>query len=472
MTGLLRFGLRLLLPALCVSWACAAAANAAPPPLLRCRVLPLHPVLGHAVQWVVDARNLPDIAPLPAARLGPQWRLQRQDAQRWSDGGQSRQTLRLRMYPMAASVLRLPGLRVGALACPARSVRVLEAAPGRRARYIAARIDTARPLPGQAVRVQLDAESAGALDWRPPQARSDSGILRPLSTLSTHVEVAGESIEVQRWSWSFTPLRAGDATIRFGVLRATHFGTQLLYPAPTLHVTVRPLPAYWADGAPVGTARLQALPAPAALSLGAGVVLRARLSGVQVGHGELLRLLAGEVAGPALRAYAPRVWRDPACAHQPTPCWNIAWPLRALRAGSVEYPRLRLAYYDPRRGAPELAQARWGRVRVHDPRPLRVALACGGVGALVALLALLRGGVLALRAAMCRARWARLARRGDADELLLRWRRARRRGEPGAGSLRAWVAGRRCGGRLVQDAALDALVAAAQRRRYGPGAPQ
>lgn len=460
--------LRVLLAVLLASPLTAWAAH----PSLRCSLSPPVAVLGHALQWTVRARDLPAMPMLGASSLGPQWLLQQQDGERAADGPRhSAQLLRLRLYPLAAGTLRLPELRAGSQRCPASSVRVLAAPPGAPARYIAARIGNDRPLVGQAVRVQLDVESAGGLDWSDVEARCDAGLLRPLSSLVARVDADGRRIEVQRWTWSFTPLRSGPVTVRFSLLRATRFGELLVYAAPILRVAVGARPAYWSDDAPLGRARLLAQPAPAVLRLGAAGVLRASLSGVQVGRQALLRWLARVPAPPGMQLYPARLHLDAASARRLNPRWDIELPFRIRAAGRLAYPRLRLLYLDPRRGAPALASAAWGQVRVHDPRPLHVLLAVAGVGGLASALALLRLGVLALRAALCRARWRRLARRGDVAALLRLWRRARRRGDAHALTLDAWVRARqRACGDVLPDPSLERLLAAARRQLYGPQA--
>ena len=448
--------------------ACAAAS-------LQCRLLPRRPVLGHAVHWDIRARDLPALPMLRAAGLGDDWLLQRQGSERSDDAtGHSTQTLRLLLYPMASGVLHLPELRTGGLRCPPRSVRIADSEPGQAPQYVAAHARAARAVVGQALRVELDIGAGGALDWQPVRASSDYGVLRPVSTVSTDEEVGGRRIAVQRQNWSYTPTRAGTATIRFGLLRATPFGKLRVYAVAPLRLQVGALPAYWPADAAVGHARLRIEPAPRRLDLGATTVLRARLSGAQIGRAQLLRLLAASArrVGNALRMYPPRVSLDPDSAHALAAVWDIEWPLRVLRGGRVHYPRLRIPYFDPRRGAPELAMADWGDLRVHDPRPLRVLETCGLVGGVVLLLALLRASLLAARAGLARARWRRIAERGDEQALLRAWREAAACGDPRARTLRAWVHAQRGAWAASQQPAIERLVADCERQWYARPTPR
>ena len=465
-------GLRSLLAAAacCVPGipACAAAS-------LQCTLQPPRPVLGHAVHWEIRARDLPPIPMLSAPRLGGDWLLQRQGSERSGDAaGHSTQTLRLVLYPLASGALSLPAVRAGSLGCPQRRVRIADSEPGQAPLYLAAHALAARPVVGQALRVDLDIGAGGALDWRPVRTGSDDGVLRAVSTVSTEVQVGGRRIAVQRQSWSYTPTRAGTATIRFGLLRATPFGKLRVYRVAPLRMQVAGLPAYWPADAAVGRARLRIEPAPRRLDVGAAGVLRASLSGAQIGRAELLRLLARSArrVDPALRMDPPRVSLDPASAHALAAVWDIEWPFRVLRGGAARYPRLRVPYYDPLRGAPQLAVADWGALRVHDPRPLRLLEACALVGGAVLLLALLRAGVLAARAGLVRARWHRIARRGDARALLHAWHEAAARGDPRTRTLRGWVDAQRGAWAASQQPAIERLVADCERQWYARPTPR
>lgn len=456
--------------ALLLAAACPAAQAATPS--LRCSVLPAKPLLGHPLRWRIRARDLPDIPMLQPARLGPDWLLQRQSGERSTDArGGSAQSLDLTLYPLRAGELRLPAWRAGGRLCAARRLRVADAAPGQPEQFIEARVDGRRAVVGQAVRVDLDVGSGGALAWQPVRASSDQGLLQPMRSVSTRDEAQGMRIAVQRQSWRFTPLRAGVATIRFGLLRATPFGRLRVYAVAPLRLRVGALPAYWPADAAVGRARLRALPPPRRLEVGQTGVLRARLAGVQQGRGALLRTLArSRPAGGALRLYPPRLSLDGASVHRLDPIWNIEWPFRVREAGRIVYPTLRVPYYDPLRGAPALAVAAWGVARAGDPRARHLLEACGLVAALLLALAGSRRLVLELRDRRCRARWRRIAERGDAGMLLRLWRDAAARGDPRARTLRAWVASQRCGGRVAATPELQALVAACERQRYARAA--
>ncbi len=465
-----RLGLGLALSVL----AAAGGAHAASPSL-RCTLQPRHPVLGHPLRWTIRAVNLPELPLLRAAQLAPDWLLQGQTAQRSASGrGRSSQILELTLYPMAIGTLRLPALHAGTLSCPRRALRIASSAHGQAPQFMAAHVGDASPVVGQAVRVDLNLGAGGALDWQPVRAASDDGVVRPLSTLSTEVVSRGGRVAVQRQSWSFTPLRAGDTTIHFGLLRATPFGQLRVYPLAPLHLRAQPLPAYWPDDAAIGHARWRIERAPQRLQLGANGVLHATLGGVQIGRAALLRALVQATGSElGLRLYPPRLRREPGAAHALTPVWHVALAFRVDAAGPVVYPRLRLPYYDPRRGAPALAVADWGGAQADDPRPARLLAAIAAVGALVLLLALLRLATLAARAALCRRRWRRLIARGDARALAQVWQRQAARASPQAPTptLRSWVRSQRCGGRPLTIPGLEGLIAVEERRRYAAAQP-
>jgi len=88
----------------------------------------------------------------------------------------------------------------------------------------------------------------------------------------------------------------------------------------------------------------------------------------------------------------------------------------------------------------------------------------------------MRAEASAPQAAPCRARWRRIARRGDIAALRGLWRQARTRGDPHAITLRTWVAAQRRGGRAPSGAKLDRsidpmierMLEREQRRLYAP----
>lgn len=453
--------------------AAATRAGAAAPALV-CSLRPAQPVLGHALRWQIRARGLAPLPPLQPAQLGQTWLLQGQSSERASGPGGSSQTMVLRLFPLAAGRLRLPELRAGGARCPPRRVRIAAAEAGQAPLYVAARVVTPGATVGRALRIELDVADGGGLAWEPVAARSDDGILHPLGALDTRAPDG--TTKVLRQSWSFTPTHAGHFTVRFGLLRGHRFGELLVLPAAPLRGAVRPLPAYWPAGWPVGHATLRVQPAPRRLELGAAGVLRARLDGVQVGRQALTAMLRADAHAPGLRIGEPRLRRLAGPALGAAPAWDIELPWRAERAGRLAYPRLRLAYYDPQCGAPGLALADWGGVQVHDPRPLRIVLAFMAVGSLVLLLTLLRLGVGAARIAWCRARWRRIARRGDIVALRGLWRQARESGDPDAITLRTWVAAQRRRGRAPSgtnlkrsiDPLIERMLDRDQRRLYAP----
>ncbi|MBU6441507.1 MAG: hypothetical protein KGS28_14885, partial [Betaproteobacteria bacterium] len=286
--------------------AAATRAGAARPDL-QCSLLPAQPVLGHALRWEIRARKLPPLAPLRPGQLGEDWLLQGQSSQSDSGPDGSSQTLELRLYPLAAGRLRLPELRAGGARCPPRSVRVAAAEAGQAPVYVAARVATPGATVGQALRIELDVADGGGLAWKPAAARSDDGILHSLGSLDTRA--ADGTTEVLRQSWSFTLTHAGDFTLRFGLLRGHRFGELLVLPVAPLRGVVRPLPAYWPVGWPVGHATLRLQPAPRRLERGAAGVLRARLEGVQVGRQALAAMLRADAHAAGLRIGEPQLHR-------------------------------------------------------------------------------------------------------------------------------------------------------------------
>lgn len=451
--------------ALAAAWACAAHAA---PGRLTCRVSPVRPVMGQAVTWTLAANNLPPIPPLAAADFGPDWLPHGQT----SEGGSSRpgissQTVTITLYPLRSGVLGLPIVQAGGRRCAAARVLVADHAPGQAPQYIAAHFEPAQPVAGEAVRIDLDVGSGGALFWQDVDARSASGVIHPLSTTTDSVTAAdGSRVPVQRQSWSFTALRGGDIAIDFGNLQATPLGSLVIFPVPALHLFVQPTPAYWPTNAPVGRAELLAEAAPRSLALGGIGVLRATLSGVQVDSQALLHIAAGAAAPDGLRLYPPRVSVQEGSDHQLTPTWVIELPFRVQRGGSLSYPELRIPYLDAQRRVPELAVAGWGRVEVDDPRPRHLLEAVALVSGLVLLMAIGRLGVLRLRERLCLARWRRIAKTGDATEVMRRWRQAIARGDRDTMSLRSWVRAQRCGSQPLRVDGLDALLDAVEHRAY------
>jgi hypothetical protein len=412
---------------------------------LLCQVSPTQPVLGEAVHWQVRATDL--AMPLPtwtAAEFAPDWLLHAQSTSSAADGkGHHTQDADLTLYPMRAGMLALPSLALGGLRCAPQSVSVVPHAPGGQPLYLDIRTSPAQPMVGEQMHVELDVGSAGGLSWEPIAVQAPDANLLALPTLDRDVDVSGHAkpIPVQRHAWALLPLRAGELKVEFPTIQARRFGQLLIFPPESIHLQVRPRPAFWPANLPIGRPRILLSPAPASLQVGQSGALHFTIHAPGITTHELASVLEEQAGQTGLTFYAPRIHPTINAAGDGDGTLRVDWPYRAKRGGPTHYPVLRIPYIDTQMGAPQRLQVSWGRVQVTDPRIRRFLVGLLGAIGLLAAIASMRWACGALRWRRKRLAWARLTASLDVPAFITLWSQSRRTEPAAAGAnhtLRTW----------------------------------
>lgn len=437
--------------------------------ILTCRSEPAHPVLGQPVLWRIRGLDLSQ--PLPDWRpgdFGEDWLLHGQSTSRSVDSrGHTLQSAEITLYPMASGGLKLPSLDIGGLHCAATQIDVAGHAPGEAPLRMASRIAPARPMVGQMTRIELDLGGPGGVVWGPIVAQATNASLRELSATDTASSARGDTATQWRYAWDLLPLRPGPLTMHFGLLEARRFGQLLIYPPSKLVFQVRPLPAFWPAGLPVGRPQFIAPSAPRQLHVGGLGILRVRLRAVGLSAQMLESIVAASVVPDGLNMYPPRIRQLDAPDQGLQQIWLIDWPFRVERAGLVRYPILRLPYEDPELGAPQAAEANWGRVQVDDPGARRLRQWALAILSFIGFSAVVGSAYKVFRASREKRRWTAIGLNQDARTLEALWAMARIGSQNPALTLRMWLARQA----HAQQRHVK-LVEEVERRLYGPEAPR
>ncbi len=442
---------------------------------LQCTLGPEPAVIGHPLSWTVTTRGLPQSLPaFTPAQFAPDWLLQGQQGASGSDAsGHREQSSALTLYPLRAGALTLPAVHMDGQQCPAQTVNVQSAAKGEAPLQWRTRLDPAQPLRLQAVRVELQVIGGGNLVWDAPPAHSAQAVLTSLGSDTRNAVIDGTPQQVQVFAWSALPLQSGPVTVDFGLLRAHAFGQLRVYAPPPLQFTVQALPLWWPADGLVGKPLVQTLGASSTVQWGQTGVWRLRFSAPGLDRPQVLRVMQAwaahaqgklQIAGMDARRSAEGEGQ-PADAQR----WDVSVFFHPLQSGVLTVPPIRLDYFDPHSALPAVLLYSLPTVTVHDPRPLRLALALGGGLVLVGLLAALRAAVCCLRRRLRLQRaLTRLAAATNADALRRAWLAIPRgSASPTAPTLDAWLHAAQAQNDDAQDdAELRAAAHALQTRLY------
>jgi hypothetical protein len=469
-----------LVPRLVLGLALALCGGAASAQSLQCTLGPEPAVIGHPLTWTVTARGLPQSLPaFTPPQFAPDWLLQGQQGASGSDAlGHREQSSTLTLYPLRAGTVTLPAVHMPGQQCPAQTVNVQSAAKGEVPLQWRTRLDPAQPVRLQAMRVELQVIGGGNLVWDAPPARSAQAVLTPLGNDTRNAVIDGAPQQVQVFAWSALPLQSGPVTVDFGLLRAHAFGQLRVYAPPPLRFTAQALPLWWPADGLVGKPQVQTLRASSTVQWGQTGVWRLRFSAAGLDRAQVLRVMQTWAAQPqgTLRIAGMDVRRDAESEGQAAGAqrWDVSVFFHPLQSGVLTVPPIRLDYFDPHSALPAVLWHALPTVTVHDPRPLRLALALGGGLALLGLLAALRAAVCCLRRRLRLHRaLTRLAAATRADALRQAWLRvpcvphgAARQPAP---TLDAWLDA----AQAQDDVKLRAAARALQTRLYAaPSAAQ
>lgn len=310
--------------------------------------------------------------------------------------GADRQRWRIRLYPRRPGDASIPalffrGLRTEPIAVRATAAR--DGTDGARIR-VNSRRGASEVWVKQAVRVDMEIETGSPHAWLETDPASASGLdIVALPRSREAVGPAGASRTRHRLSWVLTPLASGRLDVQLPPVRYRRDGvtTHRFHP-PRLSLQVRELPPYVPPSMPVGRLELDVgLPERLFLVKRELGFLSLRVRGASAAaqsHSDLLRQLE---SNEDISFYAAR--RAGAEAHQTGDRHEQIYevPFVPNTMGLIDFPALRLQYFDPESGRIE--------TRLH-PLGRRVALSPWAVYLGAAILTL---GVLGLARSVYRA---------------------------------------------------------------------
>lgn len=441
-----------------------AAQSAHANPGLRCVIDAPHRWLGQAVTWHLRRDGagspLPEIMP---SQLAPDWHIAYQSESRWTDAqGRARESAEITLYPMRAGILALPAVRAGGTICPPRDLTIAAHAPGQPGMTVTTRLDPPHPYRGQAVFLTMDIAYAGDLTWDSVTPHSTNAELRPIHVAQG--KQTGPLINVRHFAWTILPLKSGRLTVRFGRLTARHAGPIEIWPAPpSVQVNVRAVPAFMPADSLIGAPTATILAASHRLDIGGTGLLAVRLSGVGLTRPTVAAVFDPPPISPGLRFGPPLITRATSDDGALVDVWKIDLPFKAVRAGHLTYPRLRIDYFDPLDGVPRAIFLQPRSLRVGDPMRREIGIAV--MVAAVILLSLVTGwfGVRAawrlMLVARARARLRKASTAMQARDLLLS-----SPGVPPSATLRQWL-----NRTAPADPGMTAVIAQIEHELYGLG---
>jgi len=354
-------------------------------------------VLGESLVLEVTGRAIGVTAPLERLTLDALYAdFEVQDVSRniqavTRDGQvETTQTLTATLYPLRSGRLKIPGLDITHASSPALDIVVHEAGAAIPRVLLRAGVEPNPPHVRETALLYLDVYDNGSLVWAAVEAPTAPGLyLRELAQSRREARIDGESFKVVRHAWAATPLRDGDHSIQFPLLRANKFGVRLRYAAPPLKFAVQAVPAYVPVMVPVGPA-----PVLRAETLSQDIVVNRPMnwqfsvSGAGLSANGLAQIIAmTQGAAPGIDFYAPKIEAEDATRSRTlNQTFRVTLPFQAQRSGDLELPELSIPYFDPQ--LERLTSVVLAKQRITAVSPARqVLLWIGGAGLGILVLA-------------------------------------------------------------------------------------
>ncbi len=327
------------------------------------------------------------------------------------------QILTVTLYPLRSGRLKIPKLNILQASSLELAIMVQDAGTSIPRVLLRAGIEPRSPHARETVLLYLDVYDNGSLVWAPIEVPTAPGLyLRALAQSRRNDSIDGATFNVLRYAWAATPLRDGEHTLQFPLLRAHKFGVRLRYAAPPLTFTAQAVPAYLPVHVSVGPApELQVENLPLENVVNRPENWRLRVSGTGLSANGLAQMLAATLgAAPGIQFYPLDIEAEDATrATGLAQTFHVTLPFQALQHGELELPELALPYFDPQRERLASVVLAGQRITAISPWRQRV-LWGGGVG--IALLVLAwpaRRLVVALRRYRQRARGLRRIQRAQ-----------------------------------------------------------
>ena len=300
------------------------------------------------------------------------------------------QMLTATLYPLRSGRLKIPVLNILHASSPALEIIVQESGATIPRVVLRSGIEPNPPHARETVLLYLDVYDNGGLVWSAVEAPTAPGLyLRELTQARREARIDGEAFKVVRHRWAATPLREGDHTIQFPLLRANKFGVRLRYAAPPLKFTAQAVPGYVPVVVPVGPApelRVETLPQD--IIVNRPVNWQFSVTGTGLSENGLTQLLSTTLgATPEIRFYPLKIEAEDAMRSTTLEqTFRVTLPFQAQHSGDVELPEVSIPYFDPQ--LEQLNSIVLAKQRITAVSPVRqVMLWIGGAGLGIIVLA-------------------------------------------------------------------------------------
>lgn len=330
-----------------------------------------------------------------------------------------------------------------------------------------------QPMLRQEAYLVLEVVDEGVLQWQAPREIIAPGFsVRRLADTQREEFLEGVRYTVTRYSWAVMPLRPGSLRIAFPDMEASRFGERLRYAIVPKLVEVAPLPSYLPVQMHVGELKLSAQPLLTEIIVGRPLNWTLQLTGSGISREgiakSLNKLIGSSVDASAGKAAAldfyPAGFNLKDGVNDANPLeqiLEITLPFQARQAGEYVLPELRLPYFNPATGLIEMATLPEQRILVTDPFWHKLGVGMLVLGAMLAVLLLVREGYKRWQRRELRRQWmASLAAARDATQLrhaLLAY---------GTGqTLRQWLCGREA--RQGKNPELSGLIQQLEQNNFG-----
>lgn len=299
------------------------------------------------------------------------------------------QTLSAILYPLRSGRLKVPALNIFHARTQALDIFVHNRGAAIPRVVLRSGVEP-QPHVRETVLLYLDVYDNGSLVWSEIEAPTAPGLhLRELAQTRRDADLDGENFKVVRHAWAATPLRDGDHTIQFPLLRANKFGTRLRYAVLPLKFTAQPLPGYVPLVVPVGPAPLLHVDKlPPDIVVNRPVNWRFSITGSGLSENGLAKLISvtlGAAQGVhfyPLKIEAAEAARSTALVQT----FHVTLPFQAQHSGDLELPEVSIPYFDPQ--LEQLNSIVLAKQHIAAVSPLRqVMVWIGGLGLAIAVLA-------------------------------------------------------------------------------------
>ena len=287
-----------------------------------------------------------------------------------------------------------------------------------------------QPMLRQEAHLVLEVVDEGVLQWQAPREIAAPGFsVRRLADTQREELLGGVRYTVTRYSWAVMPLRPGNLRIAFPDMEALRFGERLRYAIVPKLVEVAPLPSYLPVQMHVGEIRLSVQPLPTEITVGRPLNWILQLTGSGISREgiakSLSKLIGSSVDASTGKAAAldfyPAGFSLKDGVNDANPLeqiLEITLPFQARQAGEYVLPELRLPYFNPATGLIEMATLPEQRILVTDPFWHKLGVGVLVLGAMLAVILLMRYGFECWQQHKLRQRWiSSLAAARDATQL-------------------------------------------------------